>query len=93
MTEKATFSTQQVRKRNKTKYDELLSETRTQQKHWYISVDEYSRAEYTLQSGDEQNIRLVHIFGPDSYYFVNFTGVYSYDEYKALEKAILDPVI
>ena len=55
MTEKTAFSTQQVRKRNKTKYDKLLSETRTQQKHWYISIDEYSRVEYTLQSNDEQN--------------------------------------
>lgn len=81
---------QQTNNLSKKRYDKLLNETRTQQKHWYISVDEYSRVEYTLQSDDEQKIRLVHLFGPDSYYFINFTGVYAYDENKALEKAILD---
>ena len=81
---------QQTNNLSKKRYDKLLSETRTKQKHWYISIDEYSRVEYTLQSDYEQKIRLVHLFGPDSYYFVNFTGLYTYDEYKALEKAILD---
>lgn len=50
---------QQTNNLSKKRYDKLLSETRTQQKHWYISTDEYSRVEYTLQSDDEQKIRLV----------------------------------
>ena len=71
------------------KYDKLLNETRKQQKHWYISVDDFSRVEYTLQSSDEQKIRLVHCYKPDSYYFHNFSGFYTNAEYRALEKAIL----
>ena len=89
MLEKTASVTQKVDKRYQNKYDKLLNETRKQQKHWYISVDDFSRVEYTLQSSDEQKIRLVHCYKPDSYYFHNFSGFYTNAEYRALEKAIL----
>ncbi len=92
MTNKSTASTQGISIQDRIKFKNLLLETREKRKHWYISVDEFNVVEYTLQSNDEQKIRLVHRFKPESYHFINFTGVYTYEYYRALENAILDIV-
>ena len=76
-----------------TSYNQLLTWTRNKHVVWHIGSQEKDYICYVLQRSGRHKILFKHyLFKPShsQYEFVNFSGHYTYEEYKALEDAIRD---